>query len=293
MSLTMQFLTQYIKPYLLNTTKMKISFNAIQQTNRWTVRLAVLSACLVAYATSAQSPITRTTTPSADAFVRSADATHNYGGGGALSVSGSAAVNGSGQQSGLFDSLMRFSLSSAVSGFDAEFGSGNWTLSSATLRLTEVAAPNNSLFNRGVGSFQISWMANDTWLEGTGSPSVPTTDGVTYNDLPSLMPMGTTVSLGTFANAGQNTLQDFALPLSDATFINDLMSGGNASFYLTAASPSIGFTFDSRSFGTASARPILELTAVPEPSVTALLALASVVILGGRLWRASRRDEKD
>lgn len=259
---------------------------------RWLLGLAVIAASVVAWTANAQSPVTVTLSPSADAFVRSADATHNYGGAGALSVSGSAAVNGSGVQNGLYDSLMRFSLGSAVSSFDTAFGAGNWALSSVTLRLTEVAAPNNAIFNRGIGSFGISWMANDSWVEGTGSPTTPTTDGVTWNDMPSLMPVGSTVSLGTFGNAGLNTQQGFALPLSDATFVSDLMSGGNASFHLTAANPSIGFTFESRSFGTVSARPILEITAVPEPGVTALLALGGVAVVAGRCWRASRRNER-
>jgi len=259
---------------------------------RWPFGLAVVTASLVAWAANAQSPVTVTLNPTADTFVRSADAAHNYGGAGALSVSGSAAVNGSGVQNGLYDSLMRFSLSGAASSFDTTFGAGNWTISSVTLRLTEVAAPANAIFNRGVGSFGISWMANDSWVEGTGSPTTPTTDGVTWNDMPSLMPVGSTVALGTFGNAGLNTQQGFGLPLSDATFVNDLMSGGNASFYLTAANPSIGFTFDSRSFGTVSARPVLEITAVPEPGVTALLALGGVAVLAARRGRKARRNER-
>lgn len=255
--------------------------------------LAVMAAGMVAWTANAQSPVTVTVNPSADAFVRSEDATHNNGGAGALSVSGAAAVNGSGVQNGLYDTLMRFSLGSAVSSFDTAFGAGNWTLTSVTLRLTEVAAPANAIFNRGIGSFGISWMANDGWVEGTGSPMNPTTDGVTWNDLPSLMPAGSTVALGTFGNAGLNTQLSFGLPLSDATFVNDLRSGGNASFHLTAASPSLGFTFDSRSYGTASARPVLEITAVPEPGVTALLALGSLAVIAGRYWRASRQNGRE
>ena len=42
---------------------------------------------------------------SADVFVRSLDPEHNYGAAGALAVSGSAAVNGSGEQMGLLDSF--------------------------------------------------------------------------------------------------------------------------------------------------------------------------------------------
>ena len=280
--------------------KMKTPSNSTQtprawssRTKRWTPgRLVVMAASLVACVASAQSPVTVSSTPTADAFVRSADPTHNYGGGGALSVSGSAAVNGSGQQNGSFDSLMRFSLNGAVSSFDAAFGAGNWTLSSAKLWLTEVAAPTSTMFNRGVGSFEVRWMANDGWGEGTGTPSAPTTDGVTYKDLPSLTPVASTVSLGTFANAGQNTQQAFALPLNDSTFLSDLMSGGSVSFYLTAASPGVGFTFNSRSFGTVSGRPFLEVTAVPEPGVTALLALGGLGLVGRRVWRRSRGNER-
>jgi hypothetical protein len=246
-------------------------------------------ASLAAGAAGAQSTLSVTTTPDADTFVRSADAARNYGGAGALSVSGSAAVNGAGQQNGLFDSLLRFSLNDAMSSFDTAFGAGHWTLAGATLRLTEVAAPNNSLFNRGVGAFEIGWLANDSWVEGTGTPNAPTTDGVTYNDLSALTPV---ISLGTFFNAGQNTRQGFALPLTDTAFVHDLMSGGNASLYLTAASPSIGFTFNSRSYTTASGWPSLELTTVPEPGVTALLVLGGVTVFIGRFWRAAPRNEQ-
>lgn len=255
------------------------------------LRLAALAAGLAAWAANAQAPVSVALNPSADAFVRSADATHNYGSAGSLSLSGSAAVNAAGVQNGLYDALMRFPLGSAVSSFDTAFGAGNWTLSSVTLRLTEVAAPNNNIFNRGVGSFEIRWMANDSWEEGIGSPSAPATEGVTWNDLPSLLPEDSTVSLGTFANAGQSTRLGFELSLSDATFVDDLLSGGNASFYLTAASPSIGFTFNSRSVSTASARPVLEIRAVPEPGVSALLAVGVGAALAGGLWRPSRRNE--
>src|SRR5215831_9999949 len=58
---------------------------------------------------------TVTVLPDADAFVRSSAPASNYGGGGALSVSGAAAVNGLGQQNGLFDTLMRFPMSNVVS----------------------------------------------------------------------------------------------------------------------------------------------------------------------------------
>lgn len=252
----------------------------------------VTAVVLATLGTGAPAAVTSTNVPSADALVRSADATRNYGGAGALSISGSASTNRLGVQNGLFDTLMRFSLSSAISNFNGAFGAGNWTLVSATLRLTEVAAPNNDIYNRGIGSFQINWMTNDLWIEGTGNPSSPTMDGVVWNDLPSLTSTGSTVSLGIFTNAGQNLQQAFALPLDDFGFHNALLGGGNVNFYLTTTDPGIGFTFNSRSFGTVSARPMLELTAVPEPCSVALLGLGGVAFLIRGFWRPARRSER-
>src|SRR5262245_18788716 len=94
-------------------------------------------------------------TPDADAFMRSETPTNNYGGAGAISVSGLAAVNGDNQQKGLFDSLIQFSTSNLTSSFDASLGSHDWLILGATLRLTEVGAPLSPIFNRGVGAFEI------------------------------------------------------------------------------------------------------------------------------------------
>lgn len=101
--------------------------------------------------------------PSADAFVRSLAPGSNYGAAGALSVSGSAAVNGSGQQNGLFDSLMRFPMSGVVTSFNASLGSDRWVVTAATLAVTEVGVPSNAIFNRGVGAFEVRWIASDGW----------------------------------------------------------------------------------------------------------------------------------
>src|SRR5262245_18586118 len=74
-------------------------------------------------------------TPEADAFVRSGAPTSNYGGAGAVAVSGSAAVNATNEQNGLYDSLIRFSMSNAVSSVDSALGTHDWLVLSATLSL--------------------------------------------------------------------------------------------------------------------------------------------------------------
>src|SRR5215467_6774712 len=83
--------------------------------------------------------------PDADAFVRSLAPMSNYGAGGALSVSGATAVNGSGVQNGLFDTLLRFPASNIVASLDGVFGADGWIATGARLVLTEMAAPDNAI----------------------------------------------------------------------------------------------------------------------------------------------------
>src|SRR5258707_1047253 len=73
----------------------------------------------------ASAQLTVSTNSVADAFVRSADPTHNYGGAGALSVSGTIATNASGAQMGSLDSFMRFDISSSFAQFNTTFGVGD------------------------------------------------------------------------------------------------------------------------------------------------------------------------
>lgn len=214
---------------------------------------------------------TFTNSVSVDAFVRAAAPTLNYGGAGALSVSGPAATNAAGVANGAFDSLIRFNTAGMVGHFDTWFGANNWVISGAWLRVTEDGAPNNALFNRGVGAFEIRWIANDNWTEGTGNPQAPSATGISYNDLPSLLDGGSEVTLGTFTNAGVNATRSLPLALPEA-FTRDLKAGDEVGLHLTAIDSAVGFTFDSRSFGMASARPGLLLSAVPRPGIASITA---------------------
>src|SRR5215469_8689621 len=79
---------------------------------------AILAIGVLAHGVAAAQTAVISTVPDADAFVWSTAPTSNYGAAGALAVSGSNAVNGSGVQMGLFDSLVRFPMSNVVSTFD-------------------------------------------------------------------------------------------------------------------------------------------------------------------------------
>jgi hypothetical protein len=218
--------------------------------------------------------------PEADAFVRFVDPFANYGGAGAIAVSGPTAVNGSNQQNGAFDSLMRFPMSNVVASLDSTLATHDWLVLRATLKLTEMATPPSPIFNRGVGSFEIRWLASDSWIEGTGIPIAPTTNGVAWNDIPSLLNPATDVSLGQFTNSGTDARLSFVLSLKEP-FLSDIRAGGRVTFYFTAISPQMGFTADSRSFVLVNEFPMLELAVAvnPHPHIESIQNLGTNILL--------------
>src|SRR5215467_14010309 len=152
--------------------------------------------CLVARPGSAA---TFTLNPSADAFVTTGPTSNlvnsNYGGAGALSV----AAPGSAQ--GEFQSVLQFGLSGAKSSFDSQFGAGQWSVQTITLQLT-AGPPNNPIFNtNAAGQFAISFMQNNSWTEGTGTPQAPTTTGITFSTVSNFVSASDEL-LGTFSFGG-------------------------------------------------------------------------------------------
>lgn len=218
-----------------------------------------------------------TNSVSVDAFVRSNAPTSNYGGAGSLSVSGASSTNVSGVANGIADTFIRFNTAAMVTNFNSLFGSNNWVIGGAKLRVTEMGAPANAIFNRGKGVFEILWIANTNWAEGTGMPSTPTTTGIVYTNELILLNGATDASLGTFTNAGVDFTNSFPLALP-AAFTSSLKAGGEVGFFLTAIDSNIGFTFNSRSFGTISARPTLEISAVPPPGISAISLAGTNVV---------------
>jgi hypothetical protein len=98
-------------------------------------------------------------TPAADAFISLANPANNYGGAGSL------AVSAPGLPKAEFQSVLQFDLSPAKANFDASFGVGQWTLSSASLQLV-AANPGNPLFNTSAaGQIAVEWLHTDAWTE--------------------------------------------------------------------------------------------------------------------------------
>jgi hypothetical protein len=222
----------------------------------------------------------------ADAFVTTGAAdglsSSNFG------AAGSLAIAASGLPQGEFQSVLKFDFAGAENSFNAQFGAGRWMIQSVTLQLTS-SPHNNPIFNNiAAGQFNVSLMQNNSWVEGTGTGGVPTSDGVSFNSLLGVYANNATdQSLGTFnfpgGSSGQNS---YTLGLSSG-LISDVTSGGDASLRLFAADSAVSYLFSSRSGG-ASATPTIsvEAIAVPEPGSVALCAAALIMLL---LWQSFRR----
>jgi len=144
------------------------------------------------------------------------------------------------------------------------FGTQSWVITKVRLIANEMAAPDNAVFNRGVGAFEVRWLASNAWIEGTGKPSAPTTDGVSWEDLPTILNSNRDKSLGIFTNAGADGPIALNLELAES-FVANFRLGGQVSLHLTAASPGVGFTFNSRNFGNTNAQPALEIITAADP----------------------------
>jgi hypothetical protein len=223
-----------------------------------------------------------TNIPDKDAFVRALALNSNYGGAGALTVSGTNATMNN-PTNGAFDTFMSFNTHAMVTNFNATLGANNWVITSATLNLTETPPQGNPVFNSGTGYFAIRWIANDTWVEGTGSPMKPTMDGITYGEEPSYLNSNMDMYLGAFdfsnPSGGTNVLLScpLALPVS---FVINMQAGGEVGLFLTAIDPSIGFVFYSRDFkGNTSVLPTLVVSATRQPVITSISQSGANLVL--------------
>jgi len=230
--------------------------------------LLFLMCCPFARNAAALAPVTATTGPVADAMVTTGPSDGplgdwNYGGAGSLSISGANATRSgvSPAQRGTFESYLRFNVTQAQQTFNTSFGSGNWKVRSVSLQITQGSASNTIFNDQASGTFSINWIANDSWVEGTGTPMLPTMNGITYNSQPS----GQQESEGSaFSFVNPSTTVTYTLAVGSA-LASDIQTDSLTSLRMFAtdeANSTMSFTFNSRSFNTPASRPVLSITAV-------------------------------
>jgi hypothetical protein len=216
--------------------------------------------------------------PEADAFVTTGPtgnlSNNNYGGGGALAISASDLTNGE------FQSVIRFNFAGVRSALDSQFGAGQWSVLSASLQLTS-SPHNNSIYNNvSAGLFSVSLMANNSWVEGTGNASSPTSDGITYNSLLSTyINDSADQMLGTFNFPGGTSGANVYSLTPGSDLVADILGGSELSLRLFAADTSVSYLFSSRAVTPAANEPQLTIEAVPEPSYPTLLGVALGILL--------------
>jgi hypothetical protein len=231
----------------------------------------ILIAAIAGSGLVAQAQVTNTSMTTADAFVCTgspnyeggADLTGlNFGAAGTLVIAPPASANGE------FQSVIKFNLSNGVALFNATYGSNLWTITSLALDFasnygTGGVQPNNPIFPTiNGGQFVIEWLADDDWLEGTGTPNLPTTDGICFNTLPGLLAQPREIlATNTYVPPGNNVRVTWPLPLT-ANLVADVSAGGDVTFRFYAADDQICYLFNSYKYGRGN-EPLIHVVAAP------------------------------
>ncbi|HTV42966.1 MAG TPA: hypothetical protein VMF08_20545 [Candidatus Sulfotelmatobacter sp.] len=226
--------------------------------------------CLAGVITRLQAQTTYSTTTVADAFLATGSASNpdgyvsgeNFGAAGTMAVAPANAIKGE------FQSVARFDFSGAVPVFNTAYGTNGWTVTGVSLTLTSNygvsnVQPNNAIFNIiSGGNFVIAWLSDNDWAEGTGTPNLPTTDGVTFDSLPELLSGPTNIlCTNTYTPPGNNIPITYQLPL-DTNIVAEIESGGQATFLFYAADTNISYLFNSKEYGRGN-DPLINVTASP------------------------------
>ncbi|HEX4343181.1 MAG TPA: hypothetical protein VH255_07305 [Verrucomicrobiae bacterium] len=233
----------------------------------------IIMLLFVAFAASAQ--VTFTNISSADAFVATGSSSNllgsdltgnNYGGAGSLVIAPSNSLKGE------FQTVMRFDVSGATNLFNSTYGVNNWVISGVSLSFasnfgSNGAQPNNPIFPMvASGNFVIEWLSTDDWSEGTGNPSIPSMDGITYDSLPDLLTnLHEVLCTNTYVPPGDNIRVTWPLPLKSG-FVSDIVTNGLVSLRFYAADTQVCYLFNSYNFGRTN-QPMMRVTAVVAPSL--------------------------
>jgi len=227
--------------------------------------------------------------------------------GGAVGVQGATAPSNLGTPAGAANVSFKFNIGTFVDSLNTTYGAGNWTVSNIQLKFQYTLYANNSRFGAGAGAFDIYWVANDNWAQGTATPAYATSAsalsswsggqsllGSEYYDWTTPGYTGTTADLGkavwtTDKTGTRQSILAYNLAASP-DFLTDILSAtgsgdANISLYLMSTSDSLGLTIFT---GGGGSLPTLtfDVVSVPEPGAGALVLLGAGT--GVLLWQRRR-----
>lgn len=219
--------------------------------------------------------------------------------GGAAGVQGAASTNLLGANPLAANVAFKFDLGSFVSSMDVAYGVGNWTVENIRLTFQYTLYANNSRFGGGAGDFDVFWVANDSWVQGSSNPvyAVDAAGLLGWAGDQSLLvrkyySWSTSTYTGSVADLTSWTTDKtgdrqglLTVDLgADTKLVEDITTtggGAKVSIYLMAASDTIGMTVFT---GGAATLPTFsfEVVSLPEPGAGWLAALAGLGFLFGR-----------
>ncbi len=250
---------------------------------------AMMCGAMVQPGLSSAESVFTVNTSTIDAFLANGSATNpicgtncstlNFGGAGTLAIAPASSTKGQ------FDSVVQWNTAGATTQFDTAFGAGNWHITNVALNLAsnfgdQGEQPNNPIFNTiNGGQFNVQWISNNSWVEGTGSGMGTTTGvppAVTFGNKGTTLLTGTSANLGTFTYTppGDNTYVKYDLAL-DANLLNSIDTGALTSLYFTAADEQVGFLFNARSYAQNHPQFIITADVAPVPVPAAVWLFGS------------------
>jgi len=222
-----------------------------------------------------EAQVTNTLVAVADAFLCTGSANYNNGQdltGLNFGAAGTLVIAPPSSAKGEFQSVVQFDLSTVTDAFNSAYGSNNWAVTAVSLELTSNygtggVQPNNPIFPVITGgNFVIEWLQDNDWTEGTGTPSLPTTDGVTYDSLPTLLagahePLCTNL----YIPPGNNIPVTWPLPLTQNVLTN-VNGASSITFLFYAADDQVCYLFNSYKYGRGN-EPKIQVAATPRLTI--------------------------